>query len=185
MLETTDQLFEIIKPDPIILTFTDKKMLTIDFLDALQQRGLLSEAIRFLAIAIPKRQAISWTIFVHEAAQHLPCNRVPLEQDVWKAVRDWVKNPTESARLFAYKYAELLEFKSAGAYAGLAVFWSGGNMAPPQSGVEVKPPPALTGTAVGASILLSTASAPSGEVLTAQGNALSIGMQVATGNLVL
>lgn len=181
MLEYAKQLFDVIKPEDEVRAAAASHPLTIDFINRLVEDGAVVDAIRYLAVAITKRQAIWWSVATHTKLKDLGASINPQEDAAWSLVREWVYSPTEEIRTKALKTAEDLEFQTPGAYAALAVFWSGGSMLPPETGEMLLPPPQLSGTAVGASILLICASGKPNETIRRQNEAIAIGLDIARG----
>jgi hypothetical protein len=178
--EAAEQLFTIIKPEPEISKLMAPGMSTINFLNTLAQKDLLPDAIRYLAIALPRREAIWWACATHRTLGPDPLDDIK-EQDAWRIVEEWVYNPTEDTRNQTYAIADTLGYQTPGAYGAMAVFWSGGSIAPPESGQIVPPGPGLTGTAVGASILMTCSKGEPKGAAERQKEALRIGLDVAYG----
>lgn len=111
----------------------------------------IGDAVRFLAFALPIREGIWWACIV--AQSNLPepgkIDLACLEQSA-----SWVYEPTDTRRRACMAAAELANFDGAAAYAALAVFWSGGSMAP-ENMPDAIPDPRLGPIGVGASVLLS------------------------------
>jgi hypothetical protein len=178
-IETAAQLFLIIKPEDGVLKVATPEMLTVDLINALVEEKFLSEAIRYLAIALHRREAIWWACVTHRNLS-LKIDDTN-EQKAWELVEEWVYNPTEENRQKTYSIAESLDFATPGSYGAMGVFWSGGSMAPPEAGLIVPPSPNLTGTAVGASILMTCAKGEPQKVTNRLKTALEIGLDVAYG----
>ena len=178
--DTAEQLFTIIKPEAEISKLMAPGMSTINFLNTLAQKDLLPEAIRYLAIALPRREAIWWACATHRTLGPDQLDDIK-EQDAWRIVEEWVYNPTEDTRNQTYAIADTLGYQTPGAYGAMAVFWSGGSIAPPESGQIVPPGPGLTGTAVGASILMTCSKGEPKRAIERQKEALRIGLDVAYG----
>ncbi len=106
-----------------------------DFLAALVAEGLLPDAIRYLAVALPRREAVWWACATR---RRMPAAETEPEQAAWGAAETWVYEPTEPNRQATYAHAEGLKFDTAGAYAALGAFWSGGSLAPPEIGQHVR-----------------------------------------------
>lgn len=178
--ETVEQLFTIIKPGVEISDLSASGMSTIDFLNILDQKNHLSEAIRYLAIALPRREAIWWACATHRTLGLVKLDDIK-EQDAWRIVEEWVYNPNEDTRNQTYAIADSLGYQTPGAYGAMAVFWSGGSIAPPETGQIVPPSPGLTGTAVGASILMICSKGEPKQAVERQKAAFRIGLDVACG----
>ena len=179
-LVTTEQLFLIIKPDDDLSKLSSPSMSTINFINMLSQKILFVDAIRYLAIALPRREAIWWACATHRTLGPAQLDDIK-EQDAWRIVEEWVYNPTEDTRNQAYAIAESLGYQTPGAYGAMAVFWSGGSVSPPESSQVIPPGPGLAGTAVGASILMTCAKGEPKGAVERHAEALKIGLDVAYG----
>ena len=155
-------------------------MSTLDLIEALTKQQLFVDAIRYLALALPKRESIWWTIAVNKKVSPQNIDDIK-EQKAWKLVEEWVYDPTENNRAGAYALAEALEFETPGSYAAMAVYWSGGSLTPAESGQIVPPGPGLSGTAVGASVLMTCAQGEPQTIGIRHQYALKIGLNVARG----
>lgn len=127
-------------------------------LDRLEQAGLLVEATRLIAHALPAREAVWWACACsrHTAASGTDPSA---EAKVREAAEEWVRKPTDELRRAAMKQAEAMGFGSAEAWAAVGAFWSGDSMAPPEA-PKVPPQPHFTGLAVAGSIALAAARGP-------------------------
>lgn len=179
-LETTEELFLIIPPEEEVSDLALPNMSTIEFLNKLVTKNLLIEAIRYLAVALPRREAIWWACATNRLLQ--TDNKIAVrDQIAWKLVEDWVYNPSEEIRTESLKTAEGLGFETPGSYGAMGVFWSGGSIVPPETGQFVPPAASLTGTAVGASIIMNCAIGDPQKLSARQKSALEIGLDVAYG----
>ncbi|MFG1462666.1 hypothetical protein V5F77_07160 [Xanthobacter sp. DSM 24535] len=149
------------------------------FIQALADAELHSEALRFLALGLPRREAVWWACAVR--ARLLPPELPAKETAAWNAAEAWVYEPTEANRRAAYAPAEALKFETAGAYAALGTFWSGGSLAPPDSVMVVPPGDALTGSAIGAALLLCCVPGPAKTIGERHAQVLTIGADIANG----
>lgn len=124
----------------------------VDFLERLAAAGLLSDAIAFLARALPKREAVWWAcVCARETAdpQASEKDRLALQ-----AAEAWVYKPQEDLRRKAMAAAEAAGFGSPESWAAVAAFWSGGSVAPPE-GPMVAPGEDLTPRAVAGAVMLA------------------------------
>lgn len=149
------------------------------FIQALADAELTTEALRFLALGLPRREAVWWACAARQ--RFLPGELPEKETAAWNAAEAWVYQPTEANRRAAYRPAEALKFETAGAYAALGTFWSGGSLAPPESVLVVPPGDALTGSAIGASLLLCCVPGPAKTIGERHSAALMIGADIANG----
>jgi hypothetical protein len=122
------------------------------FLDLLIQKGHLLDAIRLLAFALPKREAVWWACL---CARETLAPAAPVELgEAIKAAEAWVYKPTEENRRTAMEKAERAGFDKPASWAAVGAFWSGGSLAPPNAPV-VPPAETLTAKAVSGAILLA------------------------------
>ena len=148
------------------------------FLAALMERALWVDAVRFLAFALPIREGVWWACLAARAT--LPADAPPGWELCIAAAEAWVYRPDDEARRAVFPLAEAIGFQSPAGYAGLAAFWSGGSLAPPDM-PEVPPAPGLCPTAVAAAVL---AAAVLRDPVKAEGKyraAMSSGMDIAAG----
>ena len=122
------------------------------FLELLIEKGHLMDAIRLLAFALPKREAVWWACLC--AREMLAQDAPPALDEVIKAAETWVYKPTEENRRLAMEKAEKAGFDKPASWAAVGAFWSGGSMAPPAAPV-VPPAETLTAKAVSGAILLA------------------------------
>lgn len=123
-----------------------------DFLDQLARRGLFVDAVRFLAHALPKREAVWWACLC--ARESLAPDAPAAAVAALQAAERWVYGPGEENRREAMARAEAAKFDGPASWAAVAAFWSGGSMAPPEAPV-VPPGDTLTAAAVAGSVLLA------------------------------
>lgn len=121
-------------------------------LDALLAAGRLPDAMRLLAHALPKREAVWWACMCARGVPAL----APRAQDLeaLAAAEAWVRKPEEATRRACMTAGEKAGFVSPEAWAAAAAFWSGGSMAP--EGLDPVPPAEhLTGAAVSGAIIMA------------------------------
>lgn len=124
----------------------------------LEQGGRLNDALRLVAHALPRREAVWWACM---CARGVPDPAAkPEDLAALEAAERWVRRPDEANRRAAMAAAEKTGFRSSEAWAAVGAFWSGGSMAP--EGQPVVPPAEhLTGVAVaGAVVLAAVRNAP-------------------------
>lgn len=121
-------------------------------LAALEAAGFDAEAVRLVAHALPKREAVWWACMC--AAHTAPSDLAEAERAALAAAELWVRAQTDAARRAAMAQAQATGFSSPEAWAAVAAFWSGESMAP-EGQPAVPPAPHLTGTAVAGSVALS------------------------------
>jgi len=122
------------------------------FLDALIEKQQFPDAIRFLAHALPKREAVWWACLCTRAASG--SNLPPKIAAALQSSEKWVSTPSEENRRAAMPAAEAAEFKTSAGCAAVAAFWSGGSLAPPNLPV-VPPGEFLTAHGVAGAVMLA------------------------------
>jgi len=148
------------------------------FLDRLMARELFPDAVRLLAYALPKRDAVWWAcLCVRHVADAVTS---PTDLAVLEAAEHWVSEPHEANRRAAMQAAEGLEFQTAASWAAVAAFWSGSSMAPPEAS-PVTPAEYLTARAVSGAVMLAAARCAPGASADTSRTLLVTGMAVAAG----
>jgi hypothetical protein len=147
------------------------------FFDALVAADLPDDAVRFLAAALPKREAVWWGCVCVRSAPALVADPVHLKALV--AAEQWVKDPTEANRRAAEAAAEAAGPDNPPGCLASAAFWSGGSLTPAGQ-PPVPPRDDLTGQAVAGAVLLAAAHDPSATAA-ARRQFLTVGQQVAAG----
>ncbi|MCX7114182.1 MAG: hypothetical protein NTX45_29755 [Proteobacteria bacterium] len=141
----------------IELTDEAKQLLTrgltaAQYLQLLIADELHTDAVRFLARALPKRESTWWACL---AARRRLQNNPHL--NYWQALESaerWVYKPSEENRRLCMASAEAAGFDHPASWAAVAAFWSGDSLGP----VDAPPlPPAnnLTGKAVSGAVMLA------------------------------
>ncbi len=126
-----------------------------EYLALLMEQGHLKDAIRFLAHALPKREAVWWAwVCARRAAGAAPAPKI---KESLEATERWIAQPNEDNRRIAMSAAEAADVATAAGCAGMAAFFSGGSLAPP--GAQAVPPGAyLTAKAVSGAVTLAAVS---------------------------
>lgn len=147
------------------------------FFDALAAvPALADDAVRFLAAALPKREAVWWGALCVRDAVPKPG---PEAANAIAAAEAWARDPSEANRRAAEQAAGAAGYGTPpGCLAG-AAFWSGGSLAPPNL-PPVPPKDELTATAVAGAVLLAAVAAPTGPEQ-AKARFLALGAEVASG----
>ena len=126
--------------------------------DCLAAAGRMPDALRLIAHALPKREAVWWACMCARAVPLVTPNS--LDAEALAAAERWVRRPDEASRREAMAAAQASGCRSPEAWAAVGAFWSGGSMAP-EGQPEVPPADNLTGVAIaGAIILAATRSKP-------------------------
>jgi len=124
----------------------------VEFLGQLVGAGEHESAVKFLAFALPKREAIWWACVC--ARMELPDPAPEPVLNALAAAETWVRKPTDENRRAAMVAAQAAKFESPAAWAAVAAFWSSGSMAPPDL-PEVPAAPHLMGVAVLGAVTLA------------------------------
>jgi hypothetical protein len=121
-------------------------------LEALLAAGRLPDALRLLAHALPKREAVWWACMCARGVPALAPR--PEDLDALAAAEAWVRKPEEATRRACMAAGEKAGFRSPESWAAAGAFWSGGSIAP--EGVDpVAPADHLTGAAVSGAIVMA------------------------------
>jgi len=122
------------------------------YLDLLLGKELFVDAVRFLAHALPKREAVWWACLCARAvADPKPA---AAETAALQTAEKWIADPSEEHRRPAWPAAEAAELGTPAGCAAAAAFWSGGSLAPPEAPL-VPPAETLTGAAVAGAVCLA------------------------------
>jgi hypothetical protein len=130
----------------------------LPYLHLLMEKKLHEDAVRVLAHALPKREAVWWACQCARnvaGAPALPGREAPLT-----AAEAWVADPNESNRRAAYQAALRTEFGTPAGCAALAAFFSGGSLGPAKA-PAIPPDPLLSAQmAANAALLAAVSSEP-------------------------
>src|SRR5437867_5930132 len=135
-----------------------KKLLTDrltaeQFLQLLIENKQYIDAVRVLAYALSTRQAIVWASFC--ARHYSEANPSEESLTALEAVDKWLAEPDDDKRRETMNAAKLARFDTPAGSAALAVFFSGGSLAPADAPV-VPPSESLTPNSVVGTVLLAT-----------------------------
>src|SRR6266404_5996225 len=124
---------------------TAEKLLTPEltaegYLQLLMQQEQCLDAVRVLAYGLPATDAIRWACSC--ARQHAGANPPEKISTALQAVEKWLAESTDENRRSAMKAANEAEFSTPAGSAALAVFLSGGSIAPPDM-PAVPPEPSI------------------------------------------
>jgi hypothetical protein len=122
------------------------------YLNLLIENRHFPDAVRFLAHALPKREAVWWAwICARRSAGAEPPQKIKVSLD---ATEKWIAQPTEEHRRAAMQAAQDAELTTAAGCAGLAAFFSSGSLGPPNAPV-VPPGDYLTAKAVSGAVIFA------------------------------
>lgn len=138
---------------PAQALLTDKQNCR-QFFDLLVGRELFQDATRFLAQALPKREAVWWSTLCVKA--YLENKLSATDRAALEAAVNWVAQPIQEHARAAEKAAEATRHETAAGWCSSAAFWSGDSLAPADL-PPVPPKDTLTGQAVFVAINLTAA----------------------------
>ncbi len=129
------------------------------FVQALMEAQEYPAALAFLAYSLPKREAIWWAWTC--ARRTLPPEPppAPAVQAALDGTERWIAQPSEVNRRPTLDLAEAADLGTPAGCAALAVFFSGGSLAPPNA-PEVAPPEGAAARAIAGSITLAAVGPP-------------------------
>jgi hypothetical protein len=118
----------------------------------LESAGFASEAVRMLAHALPRREAVWWACMC--SANTAPPDLPEPDRLARETAEVWVRQQKDEQRRAAMAHAEAGGFQTPEAWSGVAAFWSGDSMSP-LGQPAVPPPPHAVGGAVAGAVALS------------------------------
>jgi hypothetical protein len=146
--------------------------------DLLLGKPLHLDAIRLLAAALPKREAVWWACLC--ARQAHGANPPPKIAAALTAAEKWIADPSEENRRATQAAAEAAEMKTPAGCAAMAAFWSGGSLAP--ANVPAVPPgEQLTGHGVVGAVMLAAVLNQPDKAAEKHSTYLKLGVEVANG----
>ncbi|MDD2761261.1 MAG: hypothetical protein PHH11_13350 [Methylomonas sp.] len=141
-----------IELNPEALKFLDSDPSPVEFLNVLLVQALYPDAIRFLARALPKREATWWACICTRGV--LPKDAPALSLRALEAAEQWVYKPTEDNRRLAEAAANATAFDGPASWAAMAAFWSDGSIAP-ENAAPVNAPDFLASRAAAGAVMLA------------------------------
>jgi hypothetical protein len=122
------------------------------YLAVLDQAGHLPDATRFLAFALPRREAVWWAT---QCVRRVPALTADEKAAAaLTATEKWAADPTDENRRTAFAAAEVAGFDKPASCAALAAFLAEGSLAPAHL-QEVPPPPGAGPAAAAAAVVLA------------------------------
>jgi hypothetical protein len=128
-----------------------------EFVSLLMEHGHFADAARFVAHALPKREAVWWAWVCARRMPGPPPS--PAAKASLDAAEKWIAQPTEENRRAAMAAAEAAGFDTAAGCASLAAFLSGPSLAPPEA-PAVPPGPYESAKVVAGAITLAAVKEP-------------------------
>jgi hypothetical protein len=148
------------------------------FLDALVEKQQFPDAVKFLAHALPKREAVWWACLCARLA-HGPNPPGPLGPAL-QAAEKWTSDPSDDNRRAAQAAAQAGATGSPAGCAALAAFFSGGNLAPANP-PAVPPGETLTAQAAAGAVLLAVVLTEPHKAVEKYRKFLALGVDVGNG----
>lgn len=122
------------------------------YLRVLVDGEMFPDAVRFLAHALPTREGIWWAwVCARRVAGAEP---PPKLRGALDATERWITQPTDENRRAAMRMAEVATLGTPAGCAALAVFFSGGSIAPPEQ-PAVPPPGFVSAKAIAGAVTLA------------------------------
>jgi len=147
------------------------------FLSELRTQGLFDDAYAFLAHGLPAREAILWCQGCVREACPQPS---PPEQAALDAVDQWLEEPSDELRRAAMQAAETATFRTPAGCCALAIFFSGGSIAPPDC-PAVPPPEGMAARTVASTVALCGLSVPPERAAEVADLFVARGIEIASG----
>lgn len=180
---TAAQVCEHFDLDPEAKPLLSPKTSPRELLDALVEQKQFRTAIRFLAHALPHREAVWWgSLCVKHASGDaaLPA----AEASALKAAVSWVLDPSDANRNAARAPAEAAGIETPAGGLATAVTFTGGTLAPPMPKVPpVVPGPYLPAKGVAGAVLLASVKGAGAGIEETQRLFVELGTGVAEGRV--
>jgi len=127
---------------------------SVDYLQQLLAQRLYPDAVRFLAHALPKREATWWACL---CARHGLTDKTPVTDiKAIELAEAWVYKPVEENRQLTLPAAEATAFQTPAGWAAMAAFWSGDDISPVPEATIVLDEKLYAKAVIGAVMLAAT-----------------------------
>jgi hypothetical protein len=157
------------------LEMLEEEMTPADFLAVLIENEFYSDGIKFLAQALPKKQAVLWAhACAAEASGESPNE---LDAKCLAMAEAWLESPSEENRRAAMDAADEAGYSTPAASAAAAAGWTAGSMGPAEYD-DVPPPENLTGTTAATAVLLASLAGKPEETKPAQRRFVESGIEI-------
>jgi hypothetical protein len=148
------------------------------YLAALAEQGRLPDAVQFLAVALPKREAVGWAWQC--AREGYGASPEPKLAAALEAARKWAADPSEDNRRKAKTAADAAGYGAPAGLTAAAAFWSGGSLGPPDQ-KPIPPDDKLTAKGVGGAVLLAGLLGGAAKAMDCYRKYLEFGLAIARG----
>jgi hypothetical protein len=132
------------------------------YIETLARGGFLREAVTAFAHLFPKRDAVAWGLESLRGVGAVAA--MPLAGAVFEVIDQWLAEPNDARRRAALQVAEPAGMGTPASCLALAVFLSGGSIAPAQAPVAPEAPPHACGKAVAGALAMAIALEPGNAV---------------------
>lgn len=149
----------------------------LEIFNHLQHIQRYEMAVKFLAMGLPKREAIWWAYICSETLEQDSAD--DKTQQALAVSSAWVKAPDEAKRRQAGELGDALGFYTSASWTATAIFWSGGSIAP-EGRPEVTPSESMCAEAIANAVTLG-AYKMAGEMADAFTLFLKRGLHIAMG----
>jgi hypothetical protein len=122
-------------------------------IDRLEAAGFAAEAVRLLAQALPKREAVWWACVCTTVTA--PRDLSEFDRLARETAELWVRQQSDDVRRAAMAHAEAGGFGTAETWTAIAAFWSGDSTAP-LGQAPLPPLPDQSGSAVAAAVTMAS-----------------------------
>jgi hypothetical protein len=137
-----------------------------------------AEALKLIAHALPKREAVWWACMCARAVPDPAAT--PADQGALEAAELWVRRPEEAHRRAAMAAAEGAGFRSTEAWAAAAAFFSGGSISV-EGQPAVPPTEAATAQAVAGAVTIAALRVAPGRAARRQARFIASAREIAGG----
>ena len=153
-------------------------MTSRQYLDQLIERQLHTDAVQFLAHALPKREAVWWACLC--IAERLGPDPSQAATAALEAARAWVIDPEDENRRATFPAAEAADIGTPPGCTAAAAYFSGGSLAPAHLD-PVAPAEHLTAHLVASALTLAAVIQEPAKAAEKHAAFLHIGLEVASG----
>jgi hypothetical protein len=166
------------------LDFCDETLCLLDdntspkeFVERLVGAERFADAIRFLAHAMPKREAVWWAA---RCVDDVLIENRTTDVAALEAARRWVVDTTDDNRRAAGAAADATKLTTAAGMTAISAYWSGGSIAPPGS-PDIPPDPSMTANGISGAVVLAASEDNGEDILEVFRRFIQYGTAVADG----
>jgi hypothetical protein len=145
------------------------------YLDLLEEKSQYLDGLRFLAHALPKREAVWWACRCIRQVPGAKPSAAALQ-----AAENWAADPSEDNRRAAWTAAEAAGLDTPAGCVAAAAFWSGGSLGPADV-AAIPPGERLTAQGVAGAIMLAAVLTEPAQATEKHRQFLALGREAASG----